>query len=82
MKIPNSPNDLDKEELRQALWYYLMDNPITPTMVAKETKLGHLTIEQFLDPDSKRRFGLSVLLTIHKYLRDKYKERDAQTSKD
>lgn len=82
MKIPNSPKDLNREEVRQTLWYFILENPITPAMMAKETGLGQLTIEQFLDPESPRQFGLSTLLTIHKYLRDKYKDRDAQISKD
>lgn len=81
MNIPNSPSDLNREEIRQQLWHYMMDNPTSPAILAKELHMGHATLDEFLDPESDQKFTISTLLTIHKFLRDKYKERDAQIKK-
>ena len=78
MKQYNSPKEMHREEIRQDLWNYLQDNPMTIYQLWKATNLSQNVIEDFLDPSSKRVFGLNVMLEINKFLRNKYKERDAK----
>lgn len=82
MKQYNSPKEMNKEELRQALWHYLQDNPMTIYHLTKETGISQMALQAFMEPDTKRLFGLNILLAVNKFLRNKYKERDAQISKD
>lgn len=73
-----SPKDLNREEIRQELWHYLTENPISLYMLAKEMGVSQVTLDKFLDPDSPREFGINVLLSVKKFLRTKYAERDLQ----
>ena len=68
-------NDINAENVRQKLLYYLQDNPQTIRMLAKDIGLSFFTVDRLLNGQSKP--DLRTLLVVMKYLRTKYAERDA-----
>lgn len=76
----NSISELKVDELRQELFYYMQDNPITIHSLAKEIGIGNATLERFLDPATKRGPDLKVQLMVKKFLREKYAIRDKEIS--
>lgn len=71
---------LDKYTLRRELWDWIIDNPITPNALSNEIGIAPKTLNDFLDPHSKRNPNMKLLLQVKKFLREKYAIRDKEIS--
>ncbi len=63
--------NLNKEELRNKLLAWLLANPMSINMLAKEIGVALRTLAQFLDKNDKRKPNMKLLLQVNKFLRDK-----------
>ena len=73
----NSPKELSREDTRQELWHYMQDNPTTYGALSKKIGIGPDALVRLLDPESKRKIGMQVLLSARLFLRKAYAQRDA-----
>lgn len=63
--------NLNKEELRNKLLAWLLANPMSINMLAKEIGVALRTLAQFLDKNDKRKPNMKLLLQVNKFLGDK-----------
>ena len=70
-------NDLNADDIRQELFYYMQENPISISEIAKVCGAHNLTLEAFLYSRTKRGPDIKTVLQVKKFLRDRYAQRDA-----
>jgi len=62
------------EEVRQAMWHWLHENPTTISAVAKEMRIDRITLTSFVY--AERISDMRTVMRVKQFLKEKYEERD------